>query len=98
MSWQHAMLEGLLQARAGGEVDFARAWRSAQRKARARGFSKPRDLRAPEWADEDWLPFSAFFRRACESEWCGRASADYAGLRDLVGDAAGARQRVHQIA
>lgn len=85
MSWTHTMLEGLLEARAGGEVEFGRAWRHAERRAKARGVTRPRDyLGAGPEDDPEWLPFSSFFRRACCAEWEGRVGADYLGLRELI--------------
>lgn len=103
MSWEHTMLEGLLEARAGGERDFARAWRHAERRARAAGVLRPRDYIARGDQDEDWLPFSSFFRRACQREWEGRAHADFAGLRAVIEEAAsddvrGAEQRTVLLA
>lgn len=83
VSWSSTMVEGLLAARAGGERDFMRAWRWAQARAEERGFPRPRDLTPPPDAGDDWLPFSTFFRRACEREWEGRASMDYAAMPNI---------------
>lgn len=82
MSWERQIADGLLEARRLGEREFARAWRYAERHASA---PRPGGVRPPEDEGEDWLPFWAFFRRACRAEWEGRVEADYAGLPDLAG-------------
>lgn len=79
------MLEGLLEARGAGEREFGRAWRHAERRARACGVQRPRDY-VSVTEDPDWLPFSSFFRRACRREWDGEVYADYLGLRELLED------------
>lgn len=87
MTWTSTMLEGLLEARASGEQDFARAWRHAERRARGLGVARPRDFISKardEQEDEGWLPFSSFFRHACRAEWEGRVVGDFAGLREML--------------
>lgn len=84
MSWTGAIVEGLAFERALGEEEFARAWRRAERFARDRGCARPRGLSVPADEGDDWLPFAAFFRRACQAEWEGRVHADYNGLRLLL--------------
>ena len=78
MSWQHDVVDGLLEQRAAGVRDFGTAWRRA-----TRGLQRPRD-----WinADSELVPFSTWFRGACQREWDGQLYADYINLRDLVGD------------
>lgn len=79
------MLEGLLAERRAGEVDFARAWRHANARARANGAPRPRDYLCAE-DDPGWLPFSVFYREACRREWRGLVRADYLGLRESLVD------------
>lgn len=78
------MVAGLLAERQAGELDFARAWRHASNRAAAEGITRPRDFILGDDADEDWLPFSTFFRFACEREWHGLERVDYAGLRAVI--------------
>lgn len=87
MDWSTLMLEGLLEARQLGEQDFPRAWRRATRRAEAAGVRRPRDFTATSnEEDEGWLPFSTFFRKACEREWCGRVHTDFLNLRGMLED------------
>ncbi len=82
--WQARTLELLLEAKACGETDFAKAWRRAQRLAAAEGVFKPKDRRRPPDEGPDWQPASTFWRHACEREWNGLVDVDYAGLRELL--------------
>lgn len=77
MSWQHDVVDGLLEQRAAGVRDFATAWRRA-----TRGLQRPRD-----WVGGDHLgiPYSTWFRAQCQREWDGECCADFINLRDLLG-------------
>lgn len=75
------MLDLLLEQRAAGETEFARAWRRASRQ-----IPRPRDFTHPELDDPGWMPFSTFFRVACEREWRGVVFTDYLGLREMLED------------
>lgn len=88
--WASLMVELLVEERRLGELDFATAWRRASARARAQGVRRPRDYYGfnPESADDPgWLPFSSFFHEACEREWEGRVTGDWAGLPGMLEDA-----------
>lgn len=96
--WSAAMVRLLLEQRAAGVVDFASAWRKAAAKGRAQGVVRPRDYYGGGRRDDpDWLPFSSFFRRACEREWYGQVRLDFANLRELLADRDEARSASHQL-
>jgi hypothetical protein len=88
--WDTRMVELLIHARRAGEHDFGRAWRWALEVARREGLGRPQDFRGESQArregDEGWLPWSSFFRRACQREWNGQVKADYLGLPELLND------------
>ncbi len=92
MTWDVVMVEELLAARASGVRDFGKAWRRAERRARERGYPRPRD-----WTrrDAEIMPFSAWFHDQCEREWRGQLHADYAALRELLPDGCGAARVRH---
>lgn len=86
MRWQEDVVKGLLSARAAGVTDFAAAWRRA-----TCSLQRPRD-----WVntDSDLIPFSTWFRCACQREWEGQLHADYINLRALLDDETATSSRV----
>lgn len=84
--WQERTLELVIAERRKGTVLFSEAWRHATNIARSEGINRPRDYgKQFDW-DEDWLPFSAFWRRALRREWEGLVMVDYAALPELLED------------
>jgi hypothetical protein len=84
--WQERTLELLIEERRKGTVLFSQAWRHATNIARSEGIRRPNDFGKDYDWDEDWLPFSAFWRRALRREWEGLVQSDYAALVELLED------------
>ena len=86
--WTGRVVDGLIQLRADGETDFEFAWLVVA--CVAGKWSQKIGRGLPD--DDEYLPFDAFFRRACEREWYGEDHVDYIGLVQLLVDEPGRRQ------
>lgn len=73
MNWTGLMVRELCSLKAHGMTDFDRAWDTARL-----------TVKIPGTREDQAESFAAFFRRMCEREWRGEATADYSGLLEMT--------------